>query len=216
MSLEHRGFLGVTSHPVGVSILMELMRKRKQSFVKSFSASTAVKSVSAREDLQGWGADTASSAETRPDPVTSASSLSAPQSLSGQNRMLQHDPSVLTDTLQALRLDQSLVSVLDRQPVGAQFSPSGVWRLLSASWILWPGGGFVTVSVSTKKTYGIHNWHDRVSFCLPCVILTLRLSCSRSLVRVFGLKQIFLKELKSAHLLYSVLMGNGVFILLFF
>ena len=50
------------------------------------------------------------------------------------------------------------------------FCLSGVWRLLSASWILWPGGGFVT-----EKSYGIHNWHDRVSFCLPCVILTLRL-----------------------------------------
>lgn len=58
---------------------------------------------------------------------------------------------------------------------GAPFCLSGVWRLLSASWILWPGGGFVTVSVSTEKTYGIHNWHDRVSFCLPCVILTLTL-----------------------------------------
>lgn len=31
------------------------------------------------------------------------------------------------------------------------------------------------MSVSTEETYGIHNWHDRVSFCLPCVILTLRL-----------------------------------------
>lgn len=30
------------------------------------------------------------------------------------------------------------------------------------------------MSVSNKKSYGIH-WHDRVSFCLPCVILTLRL-----------------------------------------
>lgn len=35
--------------------------------------------------------------------------------------------------------------------------------------------GFVTLSVSSEKTYGIHNWHDRVSFCLPCVILTRRL-----------------------------------------
>ncbi len=68
---------------------------------------------------------------------------------------------------------QAVVALLNR-PVGAPFCLSGVWRLLSAPWILWPGGGFVTVSVNTEKTYGIHNWHDRVSFCLPCVILTLR------------------------------------------
>lgn len=72
-------------------------------------------------------------------------------------------------------LKQQTVVVPLNQPVGAPFCPSGVWRLLSASWILWPGEGFVTVSVSTEKTYGIHNWHDRVSFCLPCVILTRRL-----------------------------------------
>lgn len=47
----------------------------------------------------------------------------------------------------------------------------GVWTLLSASWILLPGSGFVTDSVSTEKTYGIHRV-ARVSFCLPCVILT--------------------------------------------
>lgn len=65
---------------------------------------------------------------------------------------------------------KAVVEPLNR-PVGAPFCLSGVWRLLSAPWILWPWGGFITVS----ETYGIHNWHDRVSFCLPCVILTLRL-----------------------------------------
>lgn len=76
----------------------------------------------------------------------------------------------------AVYLKRQAVVVPMNRPVGALLSClSGVWRLLSAPWILWPGGGFVTVSVSTEKTHGIHNWHDRVSFCLPCVILTLRL-----------------------------------------
>jgi len=43
-----------------------------------------------------------------------------------------------------------------------------VCALVSVAW-----GGFVTVSVGTNLTYSVHNWHDRVSFCLPCVILTL-------------------------------------------
>ena len=66
---------------------------------------------------------------------------------------------------------------LKRQAVVVELRSAclGVEAIVCALDFVAGGGGFVTVSVRTEKTYGIHNWHDRVSFCLPCVILTLRL-----------------------------------------
>lgn len=57
--------------------------------------------------------------------------------------------------------------------------------------------------LAVRRSYGIH-WHDRVSFCVPCVTLTLRLYVSALFTRRLCPSETEIVSLKPVRFCFSV------------